>query len=159
MIEQFATLCRVKELHEQNSLRTLRAKRTAVEKAQLAEDDQRSIAAQSAQTLPDREAALFDAIMKVAVTVHDIDETKHKALKLREDHQALADEVERRVQIRMRCEKERDQARAEYQMAQRNLDKFNMIKSDLETQQLLAAEEREELEIEDLFSKGQALPT
>jgi len=157
MIEQFTTLCRVKGLHEQNKLKALRAKRAAAEAAMVNEDAQLRIAAQSRAELPQKEAALYDAIMQIAVSVSDIDETKAKVLNLQEDHQKQEDEAERLTQIRLRCETERDEARVQYQIAQRNLEKFTNIKSDLVTQQLVAAEAQEDAEIEDLFSKKQVV--
>lgn len=159
MIDQFTTLCRVKSLHEQNKLKELRAKRAAVEVAQEKENQQRAVVVESQAALPGKETALYDAIMHVSVSVEDIDETKAKVLNLREDHQKQEDEAERLTQIRMRCERERDEARVQYQIAQRNLEKFTNIKSDLVTQQLIAAEAQEEAEIEDLFSKKQRMLT
>ncbi|MEL6840634.1 MAG: YscO family type III secretion system apparatus protein [Pseudomonadota bacterium] len=159
MIAQFKILCEVKALHEQNKLKALREKRAAVEVAQAKEADQQRIVAESRAALPGKEAALYDAIMQQSVSVERIDETKEKVLKLQEDHQKEEDEAERLTQIRIRCEQERDLARKQYQIAQRNLEKFMTIKSDLAMQQVLAAEAQEDAEIEDLFSKKQKVPT
>lgn len=158
MIAQFKVLCDVKALHEQNKLKALRAKRAAVEVAQAKEEAQQGVVAKSLAALPGKEAALYDAIMQQSVSVEDIDETKAKVLKLQEDHQAQEDEAERLTQIRIRCEQECDLARKQYEMAQRDLEKFMTIKTDLVTEQLLAAEAQEDAEIEDLFSKKQKVP-
>lgn len=159
MIDQFKTLVRVKGLHAQNKLKVLREKRAAIDAAVAKEQAQQDIVVQSRATLPAREAALYDAVMQIAVTVSDIDETNAKVLKLQEDHQAQEDEAERLTQIRMRFEMQRDEARLQYQIAQRNLEKFTTIKSDLVKQQRLEAEAQEDAEIEDLFSKKQKVFT
>ncbi len=159
MIDQFKTLVRVKGLHEQNKLKVLRQRRAAIDAAIAKEQAQHIIVAQSRATLPAREAAIYDAIMQLAVAVSDIDEIKAKVLKLQEDHQAHEDEADRLTQIRIRCEMQHDEARMQYQIAQRNLEKFTTITSDLVKQQLLEAEAQEDAEIEDLFSKKQKVFT
>ncbi|WP_341367286.1 YscO family type III secretion system apparatus protein [Yoonia sp. BS5-3] len=157
MITQFKTLCHVKGLHEQNKLKALRAKRAAVETALAQEAAQKRVVAESRAALPAKEAALYDAIMQQPVPVERIDETKQKVLDLQAEHQDHEDEAERLTQIRIRCETERDEARVQYQIAQRDLEKFTTIKSDLITQQLQAIEAQEDAEIEDLFSKKQGI--
>jgi len=159
MIGQIDTLCRVKELHEQNRLRALRAKRAAAEAAAKEEATQRRLVTESRHALPGKEAALYDAIMRLTVSVSDIDETKAKVLKAQEAHQKLEDEAERLTQIRLRREQERDEARAQYQIAQRDTEKFVTIQAEYAAEQARAVEAQEDAEIEDLFTKGRGIVT
>ncbi len=159
MIEQIDMLCRVKNLHEQKKLRVLRTKRAAVEVAAQEEEKQDKIVTESRDALPGTEKALYDAIMRTTVSVNEIDETKAKVQKAQEEHQRLEDEAERLTQIRIRCEQERDEARTQYQIAQRDNEKFMTIQADCTLERARAVETQEEAEIEDLFSKGQGTIT
>ncbi len=158
MIEQFDTLTRVKQLREDRALRALRTKQSQLENAKAKEAKHRAVIEDSAASLPAKIKQIYDQIMGQIVDLTDIDATKEEARKARLAHQALEDELERFVQIRLRLEDELHKARLAYQTTQRETEKFSNLASDLKAEAARQDEARAEIEIEELFSKGQALP-
>ncbi|MEL7390231.1 MAG: YscO family type III secretion system apparatus protein [Pseudomonadota bacterium] len=157
MIGEIDMLCRVKDLHKHNRLRALQLKKAAVNAAAQEEAAHQRVVTESRDALPCLEAALYDEIMHVTVMVSDVDETKAKVLKAQKDHQKLEDEAERLTQIRMRCEQERDEARAKYQMAQRDTEKFMTIQEEYAAEQARAVEAQEDAESEEFFMKARGI--
>ena len=158
MIEQFDTLTRVKQLREDRALRALRTKQSQVENAKAKEAEHRAVIEDSAAALPGKIKKIYDQIMGQIVDLTDIDATKEEVRKARLAHQALEDDLERFVQIRLRLEDELHKARLAYQTTQRETEKFSNLASDLKAEAARQDEARAEIEIEELFSKGQALP-
>ena len=159
MIGQFKILCRVKKLREESLFHALQVKRNELAKAELNVAERTCAVRKNEETLPARINAVYNEIMNQIVDVNDIDETKAKIVSLQNDHQQLIDQLERAIQTKIRLEKEVEEARQAYQIALRNKDKFDMIKSDLEAELAFFFEQKEEAEIEDLFAKGQPVPS
>ncbi len=158
MIEQFDILTRVKQLREDRALRALRAKQAQLAEAREKETQKRVAIKDSAEALPIRIKAIYDEIMGQVVDLTDIDATKEKVRLARQAHQSLEDDLERLIQIRMRLERELEKTRLAYQTAQRETEKFSNLASDVKAEAARQDEARAEIEIEELFSKGQALP-
>ncbi len=159
MIDKFKILCRVKKLREDSLFRALQLKRRELKKAVLAVEKLTIDVQNSDETLPARINDVYNTIMLQVVDVDDIDETKTKVINLQEDHQRIVDRLERAIQIKIRLEKEMEEASTTYHVAQRNREKFDRIRTDLESEAAIAFEQKEESEIEELFTKGQLMPS
>ncbi|MEM8798413.1 MAG: YscO family type III secretion system apparatus protein [Pseudomonadota bacterium] len=157
MIEKFKTLCHVKSLREDRMFRELQTARSKLADAEREVVRQTEIVEESKRTLPTREEKIFQKIMQKVVDVEEIDQTKADVVKLQEDHQRLVDNLERAKHVKKEREKAVEAALREYRKAQRNHEKFVNMKTDLETERDTVLEQREEGEIEELFSKGQAV--
>ena len=157
MIEKFEVLCQVKRVKEDRLFRDLQAKRKALSEAEEEVVRQQAIVDESKRTLPERENALYDEIIKQVVDIDRIDGTKDKVLGLQKDHEALEDGLNRAVQVKIKFEDQLKKIRHAYQLAQRNREKFENLKTDLEIAHFLQAERKEEEEIEELFAKAQSI--
>ena len=158
MIAQLGVLTKVKGHREDRALRVLQGKQAQVTEAAATEARQREMIQQSAEALPGKIKAIYDEIMGQVIGLTDIEATKERVRNARVAHQAIEDELERRIQIRLRLEDELEKARKAYQTAQRETEKFSNLEKDFRTKAAQQDEAQAELEIEELFSKGQALP-
>lgn len=159
MIGQLKILLRVKQLKEEQALRTMQKKRQELREAQVALDEKRAIVDESRRTLPAREDAIYAEIIGKRTDLGGIDETKGKVLRLEADHQRLVDEAERARHVMLRIEGELDAATKAYQKALKDRDKYVILTEEVTT--AIAAELglAEENEIEDLFSRRGRQPS
>ncbi|MEI2384483.1 YscO family type III secretion system apparatus protein [Breoghania sp. JC706] len=158
MIGKFAILARVKATREDAALRALTAKREELRRAGRIRQEREQAVAQSEATLIEREDAIFRPIMMKPVRHEAIDETKEKVLLLQKDHERLKDELEMAIQQCRRLAQEEEDARRAYQAAQKTREKYDTMLDDMRMEQFMAAEGKEEAEIEDLFCKARSLP-
>ncbi|MEO9530039.1 YscO family type III secretion system apparatus protein [Roseibium sp.] len=158
MIEKFRILQKVKATREDTALRALRAKREQLSEAVRSRRQQEKAVEDSAAALPDREAAVYQEIMRKVVDAQKIDATKEKVVQLHKDHEHLEDDLEMAIQRCLRLTQEVDDAHRAYQVAQRTREKFDMMLEDLVREHADQAERAEEAEIEELFAKGRPVP-
>jgi hypothetical protein len=158
MIGQLKTLLRVKQLKEDQALRTMQKKRQDLRDAQIAVDERRGVMEESRRTLRAREDAIYQEIIGTRTNVDGIEETKAKVLRLEADHQILVDDVERARHVMMRIEKELQEATNIYNKCVKDRDKYQILTTEVGA--TIAAELglAEENEIEDLFSRKREQP-
>jgi hypothetical protein len=154
MIGQMLVLLRLKELKQDNAFRAMRAKRTEVEDAKSVTTRARETVEQSAATLDSRENAIYADIIGKVVDLDAIDDTRGRVVQLEKDHVKLTDALERATHVQDRLEKELDSATQVYNQATQQRDKYNIITDDMKLQAIAVADQREEVEIEDLFARS-----
>jgi len=153
MIAQLKVLLRVKNLKLDQALRAMLVKRQQHEAAVAATARARAALAESEATYAAREDAIYTEILRMVVDQGEVDETRGRVVQLEKDHMALKDDVERALHVEARVESELDAAVARYNHAMRVRDKFAIITDDVKRELEAVQEAREEIEIEDLFSK------
>lgn len=158
MIRQFRMLGKVKALREDKALRALQKARAVLRdaEARLAQLEQE--VAESAASLPRRERALFDPVIGQTVGMPDIDEVKEDVLALHRDHQSLEDRRDRARDHVLRCEQALAAARIELRMRQQDTEKITTVTGELVAAADAEQAAREEIEIEDAFSRPRPRP-
>jgi Type III secretion protein YscO len=158
MIPQFRMLTKVKKLREDKAMRALEAARAAHRKAVERAEALTAEAEESTRTLPDRERALYDAILQKVVGMGAVDEVKERVLQLMNDHQALLDRRDRAWEHAARCEAKVVEARVELRRRQADVEKIVTITDELVQADIAEKTAKEEIEIEDLFSRPKKQP-
>jgi hypothetical protein len=153
MIGQMRVLLRVKDLKLDQALRVMQAKRAERELARQERVAAENAVAESEATYAAREDAIYADIIGEIIGQDGIDTTHGRVVQLQKAHAALKDELERALHVEARLEQELQAATAAYFAAQRMRDKFSMITDNLQTEIDTAAENREEIEVEDLFAR------
>lgn len=158
MIGQIKVLLRVKQLREEQAFRTLQLKR-----AQVAEGEARVARAheavlESARTLPAREDAIYAELIGKVVEPDAFDEARAKVAELEKAHARLKDEEERARHVLSRLNEELAAALKAHNAALRARDKYDIITDELVREALAIVDAKEEVEIEDLFSRGRRVP-
>lgn len=157
MIPQFKMLLSVKKLREDKAMRALQKARTELRKAEEREAALTAEVEESARTLPAREQALFDEIIRQVVDMGDVDDTKARVLALNDAHRRLSDRRDRAAEHVLRCQEKLHTARVELQRCQAEVEKTDTILTDL----IEAFEEeiiaKEEAEVEDLFTRPRGM--
>lgn len=153
MIPQFRTLTKVKKLREDKAMRALEAARAAHRKAVERAEALSAEAEESTRTLSARERSLYDAILLKVVGMGAVDEVKDRVLELMNDHQALLDRRDRAWDHVARCEAKVVEARIELRRRQADVEKIVTITEELVQADLAEKTAKEEIEIEDLFSR------
>lgn len=156
MIGQMKTLLHVKKLKEEQALTAMQVKRQQLEVARRRRIGAEADVAESAATLPVRENAIYAEIMGEVVDQSEIDRTKGRIVRLEKDHTALKDIAERCRHIEHGLEGELETLTLAYRHAQKKRDKFQIVTDDLVLAAATEAEHKEEVEIEDLFSRPRA---
>lgn len=158
MIRQMRTLLRVKELKHDQALRTMQVKRQQLEAARAAAERARAAVEESAATYAAREDAIYAEILGQVIDQGDVDETHGRVVQLEKDHALLNDALERARHVEARLQGELDAATAAYFQALKIRDKFSLLTDDMQRAADAETEQKEEVEIEDLFSqpKGRA---
>ncbi|WP_378940848.1 YscO family type III secretion system apparatus protein [Mesorhizobium sp. ANAO-SY3R2] len=149
-------LLRVKELKEEQAMRAMQAKRQQFDSAQRQRVSAEADVTESAATLPSRENAIYAEILGKIVDQDEIDQTKGRVVQLEKEHGALKDIAERCRHVEHRLEGELESATLAYRYAQKKRDKFQIVTDDLVSAAAVEAEHREEVEVEDLFSRPRA---
>jgi hypothetical protein len=158
MIKQFRVLQKVKKLREDKAMRALQKARATLREAEerraaLARDVQAS-----AETLPQRERDIYAAFMRTPVGMEVIEEAKENVLHLRADHQKLVDRRDRAADHVVRCEQALAAARKELRTRQQDCEKIDTVTDELVLTAETDATAREEIEIEDAFSRPKPRP-
>lgn len=156
MIGQMKTLLRVKELKEEQALRAMQVKRQEVDVAQRQRVSAEAEVAESAATLPARETAIYAEILGAIVDQDEIDRIKGRVVQLDKAHTILKDAAERCRHVEHRLEGELETRTLAYRHAQKTRDKFQIVTDDLVLAAAVEAEHKEEIEVEDLFSRPRA---
>ena len=153
MIPQFRVLTKVKKLREERAERALEAARATLRKAVERAEALTAEAEESTRTLGERERALYAAILMKVVGMGDVDDVKEQVLALMNDHQALLDRRDRAWEHVARCEAKVNEARVELRRRQADVEKIVTITDQLVQADLEEKTAKEEIEIEDLFSR------
>jgi small-conductance mechanosensitive channel len=153
MIPQFRVLIKVKKLREERAERALQAARATLQKAIDRAEALTREAEESTRTLGDRERALYAQILMQVVGMGDVDDVKEQVLALMNEHQALLDRRDRAWEHVARCEAKVVEARAELRRRQADVEKIVTITDELVAADLAEKTAKEEIEIEDLFSR------
>ncbi len=153
MMAQVRTLLRVKELKLEQAERAMMAKRQEVEEARGRTREAEAAVAESVRTYAAREDAIYQPILGEVIDLGDVDETNGKVVQLGKDHATLEDALERARHVEARLEEELQAATGRYNLALRSRDKFTLITDELAQAAMAEAEQREEVEIEDLFAR------
>jgi hypothetical protein len=158
MIGQIKVLLRIKQLREEQAFRALQAKRGQVAEAQQRLVRAREAVAESAASLPAREDAIYAELLGKVVEPDAFDETRAKVVELEKAHARLKDEVERAAHVLSRLEEELQAAIRAHNLALKARDKYGIITDELVREALAIVDAKEEVEIEDLFSRGKKVP-
>jgi hypothetical protein len=153
MIAQMKVLLRVKDLKLEQAERAMQAKRAQRDAARLEREQAAETVEESARTYAAREDAIYDDIMGREIGQDVVDETRGRVVQLEKAHAALKDELDRALHVEARLEQELVTATAAFFAAQRARDKFTIITDDLKQALNALVEGREEVEVEDLFSR------
>ncbi len=156
MIGQFRMLGKVKGLREDKALRALQKARATLREAEARLAQLEDEVVQSRASLPARERGLFVPVLGQTVGMTDLDEVKERVTGLYLDHQTLEDRRDRARDHAKRCEQALQAARVELRMRQQETEKIGTVTEELVA--VAAAEQmaREEIEIEDAFSRPKA---
>lgn len=153
MIKQMKVLLRVKELKQEQAFRAMQAKRVQVAQARAAAERAGDAVAESRRTYGAREDAIYAEILGTVVDSGEIDALHGRVLQLEKDHQGLKDQVERAIHVEARLEGELEVVVAGYKAAVKVRDKYTVITDDMTLTAATEAEYREEMEVEDMFSR------
>lgn len=157
MIGQFRTLQKVKRLREDKALRALQKARTAVQEAEARRDALAAELAESARTLPQRERGVYLPLLQQSVAQARLEDAQQDALALREAHHRLSDKHDRSRDAVERARQKLDAARRELRIRQQDVEKIDTVTDDMAQTLAEEATAREEIEIEDVFSRPRGL--
>jgi hypothetical protein len=152
MIGQMKVLLRIKELKEEQAFRAMTAKRAQVAEAMTALEAARQCVRESAATLPAREDAIYNEIMRRVVDLDVIEQTKGKVVVLEKQHAKLVDAQERSHHIHDRLNKELQETIQTWRNTVKGRDKYMILTDGLSAELRAQVEAREEVEVEDIFS-------
>lgn len=158
MIGQIKVLLRVKQLREEQAFRTLQLKRGQMADAEARVARAHAAVVESARTLPAREDAIYAELIGKVVEPDAFDEARAKVAELEKAHARLKDEEERARHILARAQEELDAAVRAHNAALKARDKYNIITDELVREALAIVDAKEEVEIEDLFSRARKVP-
>ena len=153
MIKQMKVLLRVKELKQEQAFRAMQAKRVQVAQAKAATERAGAAVEESRRTYGAREDAIYAEVLGTVVDSGEIDALHGRVLQLEKDHQGLKDQVERAIHVEARLEGELEVVVAGYKAAVKVRDKYTVITDDMTLTAATEAEYREEMEVEDMFSR------
>lgn len=157
MIAQFRMLQKVKRLREDKALRALEKARSVLREAEARRDQLAEELAASRRTLPDRERAVYTPVLGERIGMQRIEEAVQDVLVLRETHHRLADRHDRAGDAVVRARQKLDAARRELRMRQQEVEKIDTVTDDMVWAVEAEGVAREELEIEDAFSRPRSL--
>lgn len=153
MIGQMKALLRIKELKQERALSAMRAKQAQLEQARIETQEALEIAEEFRETMPEKENAIYDTVMRRVVNLDGIDDVRAKIVELQNEYNALKDDWDRALQIEKRIEGELTEAVNAYRAAVKQRDKYITITETMQAEADAEADRKEEIEIEDLFSK------
>jgi len=106
---------------------------------------------QSAMTIPAREDAVYNEIMRHTVGMNAIDVVKGKILDIAMEHLELVNAEERATHVLVKANKELEEATSVYQISIKNEEKYIELTDNEKKQVAAAVEYREGLEVEDMI--------
>ena len=157
MIQQFRMLQKVKRLREDKALRALEKARNALREAIERRDALDAALKESAATMPARERAIYTEFLNTVVGMDRIDEANGAVLDLRAAHQAIDDRLDRAKDAVKRAEKRLTDARLELRKRQQDTEKIDTVTEEVRLGLEEEATQREEIEIEDLFTRPRGM--
>lgn len=157
MIGQFRVLQKVKRLREDKALRALEKARAAVREAEARRDALAAELAESTRTLPVRERGVYAPLFRQSVAQVRLEDAQQEALALREAHHRLADRHDRARDAVERARQKLEAARRELRLRQQEVEKIDTVTDDMVLTLADEATAREEIEIEDAFSRPRGL--
>ncbi|WP_294641445.1 YscO family type III secretion system apparatus protein [uncultured Aureimonas sp.] len=158
MIGQMRTLLKVKDLKQEQALRELQRRRSALAEAEARRTLAQEEEAESRRTLDAREDAIYAGIIGRVVNLDVIDDTKGSAEKLRRGHGILQDVCERAVHVEVRMRDETERQGEIYRAALRVRDKYTILTERMTAEQEAERAYAEESEIEELFARARPGP-
>ncbi len=153
MIGQFRILGKVKALREDKALRALQKARAVLREAEERLARLERELAESLASLPARERGLFVPVLGRTVGMGDIDTVKEQVLDLHRTHHDLQDSRDRARDHVKRCAQALQAARDELRLRQQDSEKIVTVTNELAAQIEAEQTAREEIEIEDAFSR------
>lgn len=156
MIGQFRMLGKVKTLREDKALRALQKARAMLREAEARLAQLEDEVAQSRASLPARERGLFVPVLGQTVGMGALDEVKERVVALYQDHMALEDRRDRARDHVKRCEQALQAARVDLRVRQQETEKIGTVTEELVAAAAAEQAAREEIEIEDAFSRPKA---
>jgi Type III secretion protein YscO len=145
------TLLRVKQLKEEQALKDAKAKREAAARAAEATEAARKKARASAATLEERQDAVYRNIIGRVIKLDDIEDTKGRVVQIEKEHGKLVDAETRCAHVQAEAETARDTAAQRHRQSVKDVDKYVLLADGERAEALASEENREEIEIEDLF--------
>ena len=156
MMRPLDMLLRLNERRLDDERRRLARKLAELAGARDAEDRARAALAESAATLPKREDALYDPVMRRSASMRDMEDVKESLVALTRAHATLADARDRGEHVRRRVESETEAAKEAQRRLHARRIKYELMRDEMARSFDRAAERREEADIEDLTARGRA---
>lgn len=153
MIGQMKTLLRVKDLKQDQAFRELQRARGQVAEAERARAEAQETVDVSASTLLSREDAVFATVIGRVVDLGEIDMVHGDVARIQKGHRELEDDRDRALHVEARLRTQMEACGQIYQAAVKVRDKYGMITQELVSVRLAEMEAREEIEVEDMFSR------
>lgn len=154
MSAHIKVLLRIKQLREEQAFRALQLKRSQVTEGEGRVARAQKEVLESKRTLPAREDAIYVELIGHIVEPDAFDEARAKVVDLEKAHARLEDELERARHVLARLQEELEAALAAHRAALKARDKYDIIIDELQREALALVDAKEEVEIEDLFSRG-----
>jgi accessory colonization factor AcfC len=158
MISQMAMLLRIKELKQEQAFRAMRSKRQQVEDAMRETEHAREVVSRSAATMSAREDAIYADVVGRVVNLGEVDEVRGKVVLLEKEHARLNDAWERAKHVEARLEGELETATVRYRQSTKVHDKYVIITDAMRQEAADVLNQREEVEVEDLFARARRRP-
>lgn len=153
MIGAIRILIRVKRLREEKALAWVRSRQDAVAGAEQLVADAGAAVAENRRGRPAREAAIWDKVLKRVVTLPGIEAAEAEVLELDREHQRLVDRLARTEHTLEQRRRELAEAQAAHRRAMQEIDKYELLREELQTEADAAAAYAEEVELEDLAGR------
>ena len=153
MISQIRVLLRLKEMKHDKALREMQLKREELDAAISARMRCRQEVEESLATYDAREDAIYEDVIGAVIDMDAVDVAHGRVVQLEKDHGKLDDAFERALHVEARVEGELEQATEAYRTAMRVRDKFVLLERDAQEAETAREEYKEEVEVEDLFSR------
>ncbi|MFC0217410.1 YscO family type III secretion system apparatus protein [Pseudochelatococcus lubricantis] len=153
MIRQMKALLRIKELKQEQALNTMHARHAQLEQAREATRRAFETAEAFRVTIPAREDAVYARVLGRVVGIGSLDDVRADIVAIEHEYTALRDDWDRARQIEARRKEELDEAIAAYRTAVKNRDKYIDITGTMQVEAEEMAALKEEIELEDLFTR------
>lgn len=154
MIGAITALHRIKSMKRDNALKALQIKRAQKREAEAALERARRSVEDSRNALPGRIDAVYAPVFGTVLDQGDLDDLRGRVLQIEAEHQQLVDSESRAAHIDHRLAGEVASAVAAYAEADKVLEKYTILRTDMLATIVAEAEAKEDAEVEDLFSKS-----
>lgn len=153
MISQLKILLRLKEMKHDKALREMQAKRQELDAAISERLAAKAKVDESLATYSRREDAIYAEVIGQVIEMDAVDIAHGRVVQLEKAHAKLNDAFERALHVEARLEQELQAAIEAYRVALRSRDKFVLLEHEAREAEALLAEQKEEVEVEDLFAR------